>query len=323
MRDKSTLGLAIVMIALLIIGPFLPAWLRFVGTVSLGYALVVLGLMLLMRAGIVSFGQGLYYCIGGYAAGVAGKYWGISDAFAMLLLGAVTSAVVAAILGLLLSRYREIFFAMFTMAFSMILYGLLSKSQALGSTDGFNVVQATFLGFKPDGANLKTWVFALTVVVAFLCAIGVQRYLRAGMGFAGEAIRENEIRVEYLGVSARKVIYYKYIVAAVLASLGGGLQAMAAGHVGPDTAYWTTSGEFVFIAILGGTAHAGAVLTAAFVFDLIKTYVFQLSPYTWQMSLGVVLLAVILFLPKGLWSLFDKLKPARRQEPTSGAKVRA
>jgi ABC-type branched-subunit amino acid transport system permease subunit len=321
MRDKSTLGLSIVLIALLVIGPFLPAWLRFVGTVSLAYALVVLGLVLMMRAGIVSFGQGLYYCIGGYAAGVAGKYWGVSDAFALLLLGAVTSALIAALLGLLLSRYREIFFAMFTMAFSMILYGLLSKSQALGSTDGFNVVQASFLGFKPDGASVKTWLFALTVLVAFGCAIAVQRYLRSGMGFAGEAIRENEIRVEYLGVSARRIIYYKYIVAAVLASLGGGLQAMAEGHVGPDTAYWTTSGEFVFVALLGGTMHVGAVLSASFLFDLIKTYVFQLSPYTWQMSLGVVLLTVILFLPKGLWSLFDRLRAARR--PAGGAKARA
>jgi branched-chain amino acid transport system permease protein len=267
--------------------------------------------VLLMRAGIVSFGQGLYYCIGGYAAGVGGKYWGISDAFALLLLGAATSAIVAAVLGLLLSRYREIFFAMFTMAFSMILYGLLSKSQALGSTDGFNVVQASFLGFRPEGASVKAWLFSLTVLVAFGCAIVVQRYLRSGMGFAGEAIRENEIRVEYLGVSARRIIYYKYVVAAVLASLGGGLQAMAAGHVGPDTAYWTTSGEFVFIALLGGTMHVGAVLSAAFLFDLIKTYVFQLSPYTWQMSLGVVLLAVILFLPKGLWSLFTRRRAAR------------
>jgi branched-chain amino acid transport system permease protein len=312
MRDKSTIGLSAVLIVLLIAGPFLPAWLRFVGTVALADALVVLGLVLLMRAGIVSFGQGLYYCIGGYAAGVAGKYWGISDAFALLALGAVTSAAVAALLGVLLSRYREIFFAMFTMAFSMILYGLLSKSQALGSTDGFNVVQATFVGFKPDDASVKTWLFALSVLVAFGCAIAVQRYLRSGMGFAGEAIRENEIRVEYLGVSARRIIYYKYIIAAVLASLGGGLQAMAAGHVGPDTAYWTTSGEFVFIALLGGTMHVGAVLSAAFVFDLIKTYVFQLSPYTWQMSLGVVLLAVILFLPKGLWSLFTRLPAARK-----------
>jgi len=310
-RDRSTLALALVMVALIVAGPFLPNWLRFVGTVSLAYALVVLGLLILMRAGLVSFGQGLYYCIGGYAAGVAGKYWGLNDAFALLALGAVTSVLVAALLGLLLARYREIFFAMFSMAFSMILYGLLSRSQALGSTDGFNVVQPSFLGFRPDGASVKTWLFALTVLVAFGCAIALQRYLRSGMGFAGEAIRDNEIRVEYLGVSAQRVIYFKYILAAVLASLGGGLQAMAAGHVGPDMAYWTTSGEFVFVALLGGTMHVGAVLSAAFVFELVKTWVFQLSPYTWQMSLGVVLLVVILFLPKGLWSLLARLREAR------------
>lgn len=307
-RDRSTIGLAIVLLALLVLGPLLPNWLRFVSTVAMANALVVLGLLLLMRAGLVSFGQGLYYCIGGYAAGIAGKLWGLTDAFALLALGVVTSALVAAVLGLLLSRYREIFFAMFSLAFSMILYGLLSKSRALGSTDGFNIVSATFLGFKPPEASLKAWIFSLALLVSFGCAIGLQRYLRSGMGYAGEAIRENEIRVEYLGVSAQRLIYYKYIAAAVLASLGGGIQALAAGHVGPDMAYWTTSGEFVFIAILGGTAHVGAALLAALLFELIKTYVLQLAPYTWQMSLGVVLLAVILFLPKGLWSLLDRWK---------------
>ncbi|MGH8620748.1 MAG: branched-chain amino acid ABC transporter permease [Burkholderiales bacterium] len=310
MRDRSTLCLGIILLALLVVGPFLPNWLRFVGTIALANSLVILGVMLLMRAGLVSFGQGLYYCIGGYAAGAAGKYWGVSDAFALLALGVVTSAVVAAILGLLLSRYREIFFAMFTMAFSMILYGLLSRTQALGSTDGFNVVQATFLGFRPPDASLKTWLFAMTVLVAVGCAIALQRYLRSGMGFAGEAIRENEIRVEYLGVSVQRVIYAKYVLAAVLAALGGGLQALATGHVGPDMAYWTTSGEFVFVVLLGGTAHVGAALLASFLFELVKTYVSHLSPYTWQLSLGLVLLAIILFLPKGLWSLLERL--ARR-----------
>lgn len=309
--DRSTLALTVVMVALLVAGPLLPNWLRFVSTVALANALVVIGLVVLMRTGLVSFGQGLYYCIGGYAAGMAGRYWGLADAFALLALGALVSALVAALLGLLLARYREIFFAMFTMAFSMILYGLLSRSQALGSTDGFNVVQPTFLGFRPDGGSVKTWLFALTVLVAFGCAIAVQRYLRSGMGLAGEAIRDNEIRVEYLGVSARRVIWWKYILSAVLASLGGGLQALAAGHVGPDMAYWTTSGEFVFVALLGGTMHVGAVLSASLVFELVKSWVFQLSPYTWQMLLGVVLLAVILFLPKGLWSLLERLRGAR------------
>lgn len=291
------------MVLLLAAGPFLPNWLNYLATIALANALVVLGVLLLMRAGLVSFGQGLYYCIGGYAAGIGGRYWGVTDAFALLALGVATSAVLAAVLGLLLARYREIFFAMFTMAFSMILYGLLTKTQALGSTDGFNVVQATFLGWRPPEGSLKPMLFSLTVLVSFGCAILLQRYLRSGMGYAGEAIRENEIRVEYLGVSVQRVIYAKYVLAAILGSLGGGLQALASGHVGADMAYWTTSGEFVFVALLGGTAHVGAALTASVLFELVKTYVLQLSPYTWQLSLGVILLAIILFLPEGLWSV--------------------
>ena len=310
-RDRSDLALAIVAIVLIVAGPFLPAWLRFVGTVALANGLVVLGLLVLIRTGLVSFGQGLYYCIGGYAAVIGGKDLGISDAFALLALGIVVSAVIAALLGLLLCRYREIFFAMFSMAFSMILYGLLSKSQALGSTDGFNVVQPTFLGYVPDGATVKVWVFGLTVLLAFGMAIALHHHLRSGMGFASEAVRDNEIRVEYLGVSPQRVVWSKYVLAAVLAALGGGLQALASGHVGPEMAYWTTSGEFVFVALLGGTMHVGAVLSAAVIFELIKTWVFELSPYTWQMFLGIVLLIIIMFLPRGLWSLLVRGRRAR------------
>ena len=318
LRDRSTVLLATIAIVLVVTAPFLPNWLRFVGTVALANALVVLGLLVLIRTGLVSFGQGLYFCIGGYAAGIGGKDLGITDAFALLALGVVAAALIAGVLGLLLCRYREIFFAMFSMAFSMILYGLLSKSQKLGSTDGFNVVTPTFLGHAPDPANVKTWVFAVSVVLCFGAAVVLHRHLKSGMGYASEAVRDNEIRVEYLGVSAQVVIWWKYIIAAVLAALGGGVQALASGHVGPDMAYWTTSGEFVFIAILGGTAHVGAIILAAVIFEFIKTFVFQFSPYTWQLFLGVVLLMIIMFLPRGLWSLLGRLrKTARAVEPGS------
>lgn len=310
MRDRSSLWLLVAGAALLVAAPLLPAWLRFLVTVSLAIALVVLGAVLLMRAGLVSFGQGLYYCIGGYAAGIGGKYWGVSDAFALIGLGIAVSLGVAAVLGLLLARYREIFFAMFTLAFSMILYGLLTKSQALGSTDGFNVPQPSFLGHAPAPEHVKTWVYALAVGLAFGAAACLQRYFGSGMGVAALAVRENEIRVEYLGVSVRRLLYRKYLLAAVLASLGGSLHALASGHVGPDMAYWTTSGEFIFVALLGGTAHAAAALAAAFLFEVVKTYVLELAPYTWQMSLGVVLLAIILFLPRGLWSLVERARSA-------------
>lgn len=301
--DRTTLALLAAAVALLVLGMVAPKWLGFAIMVSIAKALVVVGMVILMRAGLVSFGQGLYFCLGGYAAGMGSQFWNITDALLLLALGAVVSAAVAAILGLLLARYREIFFAMFTLAFSMILYGVLAKTPALGSTDGFNVATPSLLGYQLTADNQQTWMFGLSVALACIVAILVHRYLNAGMGYSGEAIRENEIRVEYLGMSPRRLVYIKYVLAAVLASLGGGLSALATGHVDPAMAYWTTSGEFVFIALMGGTSHVAAPFVGSLIFELVRTYAFALSPYTWQLTLGVVLLAIILFLPKGLWSL--------------------
>ena len=301
--DRNTLAFVVAALVLLAAATVLPKWLTFAIMTSMSKALVVVGLIILMRAGLVSFGQGLYYCIGGYAAGAANQFWGVSDVFVLLALGVVASIVVAAILGLLLCRYREIFFAMFTLAFSMILYGVLAKTPALGSTDGFNVNSTSVLGTALTPENAQDWIFAISILVSLVAAILVQLYLRSGMGFSGEAIRENEIRVEYLGISARRVVYVKYVLAGVLAALGGGLSAISSGHVDPQMAYWTTSGEFVFIAIMGGTAHVGAAFVGSLLFEMVRTYAFELSPYTWQMTLGIVLLVIIVFLPKGLWSL--------------------
>ena len=141
--DRTALGLLAAFAALLLLGPFLPKWAVFLVTVSLAKGLVALGLLLLMRAGLVSFGQGLYYALGAYAGGVAAERYGLGEAVAMLALGMLAAAAVAAVLGILLARYRTIFFAMLSLAFSMILYGLLVKTPALGSTDGFNVAPRT------------------------------------------------------------------------------------------------------------------------------------------------------------------------------------
>ena len=118
-------------IALLAAGLFMPGWLTFLLTLAFAKGLVVMGLLLLMRAGLVSFGQGLYYCLGAYCVGIAGDYFETQNALLLILLAVVVCVALAAVIGLLLCRYRDIFFAMFSMAFSMILYGVLVKSSAL------------------------------------------------------------------------------------------------------------------------------------------------------------------------------------------------
>ncbi|MFP5406201.1 MAG: ABC transporter permease subunit, partial [Gammaproteobacteria bacterium] len=130
--------LALALITLLALGPLLPQW-QFLATVAFAKGFAVLGLLLLWRTGLVSFGQGLYYCLGAYSAGSLGQFFGITDAIVLLVFGTLVASVVAFVLGFLMANYRDIFFAMLSLAFSMILYGLLVKTQMLGSTDGFNV----------------------------------------------------------------------------------------------------------------------------------------------------------------------------------------
>ena len=302
--------LALILAVILAAGPFAPQWTLFLLTIALAKGLVVLGLMLLLRCGLVSFGQALYYCIGAYAAGMLGRYLGMTDLIALMLAGMAASALAAWVLGFLLARYRGIFFGLLSLALSMILYGLLLKTEALGSSDGFHVLPSTLFGVRPADAWVRYAVLAVAAVAAFVAALVVHRYLATPLGRLAPAIKDNEIRVEYMGASARYAIHVKYVIAAALAGLGGALAATTVGHVDPEMAYWTTSGEFIFITILAGTGSVVAPFLGAVIFGIIHTVAFGLSPNTWQMVLGASLLVVIVFLPNGLWSVFRRRKAA-------------
>jgi ABC-type branched-subunit amino acid transport system permease subunit len=304
--ERLPIVLLLVFGALAVASFALTPFLVYLLTVILARGLVVLGLLILWRTGLMSFGQALYFGVGAYAVGLAEKYWGLRDAFALLALALASSALIAVALGFLLRQYRDIFFAMLSMAFSMILYGTLVKSRMLGSTDGFTVLSPHFLGWGPAPATAKHALVLLTVAVAALGAFLAQRYLASPMGHLTTAIRDNEIRVEYLGYPVRRAIHVKYVIAATLAGAGGALVALAVGHIDPDMTYWTTSGEFVFVTILAGPGSVLAPFLGAAIFEAVRTYATDYAPYSWQMVLGICLLLLILFLPQGVWSLMGK-----------------
>ena len=305
-HDRTHLALGAVLLAVAAGGPFLPKWALFLLTIAVAKGLVALGLMLLLRAGLVSFGQALYYCLGAYAAGGIGRFWGISDIFVQMIAGAAVAALFAWVLGFLLARYRGIFFGLLSLALSMILYGLLVKSEALGSTDGIGILPSTLFGIRPGEAALRYAVVLAACGIGVLAALLVHRYVNTPQGRLAPAIKDNEIRVEYMGASVRRAVHVIYVIAAALAGVGGALAATAVGHIDPDMAYWTTSGEFIFITILAGTGSAIAPFLGALIFGVINSVAYTLSPNTWQMTLGVSLLVVIVFLPDGLWSLFTR-----------------
>ena len=303
--DKTIRWTLVGFFVLAIAGNFMPAWVQNNLMFGLARGLAVLGLMVLWRTGLISFGHALYFGIGAYAVALVDKHLGVSDIFLRLAFAMGAAAMVGFALGFILRKYRSIFFAMLSLAFSMVLYGILVKVEALGSTDGFSVSATSILGWTPES---KYTLFCAIIVACAAAACMVQYYLKTGLGALTTAIRDNELRVEYLGYSVSKAIHFKYIISAGLAGASGAMMAMALGQVDPDSMVnWTVSGELVFITVMAGPGSVIAPFIGGVVFEFLRTDAFELAPHSWQLIVGGTLLAIIFFLPMGLWSLLERI----------------
>jgi len=289
-------------------GAFLPRWLQFMFTMALANGLVSLGIVLLMRGGVVAFGQGLMSALGGYAAALVFLHWGWQDALLLPLLGGLVACLITAPFGPLLARYRGIFFSMLTLAMSMVGYGVLVKTDSLGGSDGFNMGRVTLLGQALADEQVSTVLLSVTWGFALVSGVLAKLYFSATRGLVTQAIRDNELRVEYLGASVANTMAINFSLAAFLGGMGGALAVMALGHIDPNFSYWTTSGEFVFVAILAGSQSVLAVMLSSVVLEMVRSFSSAYFPNTWQLALGLFLLLVIRFLPDGLGSLWANKK---------------
>ena len=305
--DRTVLGTTFAVVVIAILNFFVPDWVRQIGLLSMAIGSVALGLLVLWRSGLISFGHALYYGFSAYIVALL-NYLGFRDAFVLVIVSAAASGVLAWGLGFLVRRYRAIFFALLMMAFSMILYGILAKTEEFGSTDGLNIHPPTFFGYAPEDQAAQIALFLFSLAIIYLLIIGVQAYLRSVLGEMTMAVRENEIRVEYLGYSVEHVIHIKYVISGLLAGFGGAIMALAVGQVDPEAfVYWSASGEFVFVAILAGTANVAAPFVGAIVFEVIRHFAWEHGANLWQLIMGGTLLAIIMFMPNGIWSLIQRL----------------
>lgn len=300
---------AVTLAILAVLGKMLPGWCVFLLVTAFAKGLAALGLVLLIRSGLLSFGQGLFYCTGGYGAGLLMLWGGINDMILLVLAGGLVSLVLGVIIAPLLAGYRGIFFATLTLALSMLVHGALTKADFLGGSDGLNLRPPSFFGFRPASSAESVYtLYLFTSMLVVVFAAACRMHFDSVRGMLSLATRDNEIRVEYLGASVRRVISENFIAAAFLGGIGGAVNAIAVAHIDPELAFWTTSGEFVFVAILSGYLSVGAVFASSILLEFIRSFSSQYFPNAWQMSLGIFMLASILFLPNGIGGLLRRRK---------------
>ncbi|MGE3063964.1 MAG: branched-chain amino acid ABC transporter permease [Hyphomicrobiaceae bacterium] len=296
-------------VAVLVALPLAAPWLQFVLTVAIAKGFAALGVAVLLRAGLISIGHAMFVAASAYGIAFLARA-GIADFASLVVLSVALAAVLGAIVGAFMVRYRAIFFAMLNLAASMVFYALLSKLYGItGGTDGMPVPIPSVFGIQMHEVAFKTVLFYLSVVLMIVVGLAVHRYLDSPLGHALSAVHTNEVRLEYLGVPVWAVLLVAYVVSAALAGLGGVLTSFAIGRVVPEFAFWTASGHLVLVAVLGGIGGVPGAFISALFLELLHTLAVTVTD-AWNLIVGAALILVIVFLPQGLYGLVTRKKVA-------------
>ena len=284
--------------------------------IGLTYGIAALGVSVMARAGQISFGHAMYACIAAYTLAFIARAYPGTDTVVLIVASVFISTLFSALVGVFVVKYRGIFFGMLNLALSMVLFALLGKTYSIsGGTDGLRIPRPTVLGIELERTEFEYLLLIITILGSLVLAGLVQRYFKSGNGEALSAIKTNETRLEYLGVSAHFVMLKGYILSAAIVSFSGALLGLIQGLVTPEIGMWLRSGEYVFITILGGSVHAAGAFVGAAIFESVKLLSSAYFPEFWQTILGITLILVIFLVPRGVVGEFIK-----RQEDKKRAK---
>lgn len=270
----------------------------------IGYGIALLGFNLLFgTTGLLSFGHALFLGIGAYTAAALTFKCGILNFELILLAAAAVSGLISLLVGALCVRYTKIFFGMLTLAFGMLFHSFLFKFYSItGGDQGMRVLRPLLLGIEWRGGKTAflTGPFYYYVLVLFaITGLAMWRITRSPFGLHLRAIRENAGKAAYVGVQIFRMRLAAFVISAVYGGVGGVILAVTTGLADPELAYWTHSGNLVFMAVLGGSGTFAGPAIGALAFVLLQDFVMSVTQY-WRFVMGGVLVLLVIFMPQGL-----------------------
>ncbi|KQK30088.1 branched-chain amino acid ABC transporter permease [Bosea thiooxidans] len=303
---QDLLGLALIALAGLAGYALFPDNLAFLTRV-VSVALLVLSLDLIVGyCGIASLGQGALYGTGAYAAGIACLH-GVTEPFLLILIGAAAGAVMGLLMGAVMLRAHGLPQLVLSIAIVQLLHEAANKASSItGGSDGLSgMVPAPLFGvFEFDLWGRSAYFFGLALLILVFAAL--RFIVRSPFGMVCRGLKEDPLRISALGIRAFPVLLKMFAISGAVAGMGGALAAIATQVVGLDSVSFEISANALVMLVLGGIGHLYGALIGTVIFMALEHVVAAINPFHWMTLVGAVLIAIVLFAPRGLSGTLDE-----------------
>jgi branched-chain amino acid transport system permease protein len=303
-RGALLVGLAVLLTVPMAMSRF---YLYFLGTILVMGLLATSLNLVLGYGGMYQFHHAVFYGMGAYAFALAITK-GHAPAWVAFLGAPVASAALGLVMGLICVRLSKLYFGMLQISLGSLVWALTYRWYAFtGGDDGIHGVPLPDLISSSKGAY---YCVLLVSVVSFLL---MHRIVTSPFGKIFQAIRDNPVRSEAIGVNVQRHQLVGLVLAAFFAGIAGALFVVVEGSVVPDLMFWTLSMEILIMCLLGGWFTFLGPLFGAATMLCLRTFAGMYTEY-WTLILGILLMVLIFFLPEGVFGYF--LKKSSGGDPT-------
>jgi branched-chain amino acid transport system permease protein len=261
-------------------------------------AIAAVSLNLIMGyGGMVSFGHAAYLGIGGYVVGIL-AYEGVPSGFVQWPLAILVCGFVALFVGLLSLRTRGVYFIMITLAFAQMIYYVGSSLSRYGADDGLTIYRRSeFAGLV--NLSSKVVFYYVSLALLALTIVVVWRLVNSRFGMAIRGARSNERRMRAIGFPTFRYRLTCFVIAGMICGLAGALLANHTEFISPAAMHWTRSGDLIIMVVLGGMGSLFGPVIGTLALLVLEEALSRLTEY-WQIILGPLLLAVVLYARGGI-----------------------
>jgi branched-chain amino acid transport system permease protein len=299
-RRISVWEIAFWVLALIVPYLFLPTYLSLAAQIAITATFCISLDLILGYAGIISLGHAAFFGIGAYTAGIlSARGWG--EPISGLIFAGIVAAIAGWVVSFMIVRVQHLALLMITLGLGFLLVELANALPWLtGGSDGLQGIDTwpllgvwkfTFWGYTGYG-------YALTV--AFAVFLFSRLLVHSPFGLTLTAIRENPVRTGAVGIPNRARLQRIFTISAGIAGLAGGLLAQVTETVSLESLGFQRSAEIAIMLILGGTGRLYGAILGAVIFMVARDQLAGMNPQFWYFWIGLLLMVVVLFMPRGI-----------------------